>query len=105
MDIFEILEKEKDTDSKVMQIKNDDKKKDDSENVKHKGVSWYKRTNRWVVQTKVGKRLLHLGYFIDKEDAKKKHALVIKTKLALQKTHPDQDDLYNCLKETMEASP
>lgn len=36
---------------------------------KHRGVCWYKRTKKWVVQTKVNGKRLHVGYFEDEEQA------------------------------------
>ena len=36
---------------------------------KHRGVCWYKRTKKWVVQTKVNGKRVHVGYFDDEEKA------------------------------------
>jgi hypothetical protein len=35
----------------------------------YKGVSWYRRTNKWKAHIRVDKKLRHLGYFIDLTDA------------------------------------
>ncbi|KAH9256044.1 hypothetical protein BASA81_005820 [Batrachochytrium salamandrivorans] len=36
---------------------------------KHRGVCWYKRTKKWVVQTKVNGKRVHVGYFDDEDKA------------------------------------
>ncbi|KAH9254871.1 hypothetical protein BASA81_007121 [Batrachochytrium salamandrivorans] len=36
---------------------------------KYRGVCWYKRTRRWVAQTKINGKRVHLGYFDDEESA------------------------------------
>ena len=36
---------------------------------RHRGVCWYKRTKKWVVQTKVNGKRVHVGYFDDEEKA------------------------------------
>lgn len=36
---------------------------------KHRGVCWYKRTKKWVVQTKINGKRVHVGYFDDEEKA------------------------------------
>ena len=35
----------------------------------HKGVCWHKRHNKWIAQIRVSGRILHLGYFLNKEIA------------------------------------
>jgi hypothetical protein len=34
-----------------------------------RGVCWYKRTKKWVVQTKIAGKRVHVGYFDDEEQA------------------------------------
>lgn len=36
-----------------------------------KGVTWYKQTNRWSARIVHNKKQIHLGYFLQFEDAKK----------------------------------
>lgn len=36
---------------------------------KHRGVCWYKRTKKWVVQTKINGKRVHVGYFDNEEKA------------------------------------
>ena len=35
----------------------------------YKGVSWYKKTNKWVAHIRINKELKHLGYFDIEEEA------------------------------------
>jgi hypothetical protein len=35
----------------------------------YSGVSWFKRTNRWVAHIRIGKEIKHLGYFKKELDA------------------------------------
>lgn len=54
---------------------------------KHRGVCWYKRTKKWVVQTKVNGKRVHVGYFDDEEkaaEAYKKAVQGIQIKKALE---------------------
>jgi len=37
----------------------------------YKGVSWYKKMNKWVAKIKVNYKSIHLGYFDSKEEAYK----------------------------------
>ena len=34
-----------------------------------KGVSWHKRKNKWIANCCIDKKLHHIGYFVNKEDA------------------------------------
>ena len=36
---------------------------------KYKGVSWYKKTEKWIAGIRIDGRLKHLGYFTSEEDA------------------------------------
>ena len=38
---------------------------------KFKGVSWFKRTEKWKAQIQYRKKVIHLGYFKDEIDAAK----------------------------------
>jgi len=44
---------------------------------KHRGVCWYRRTKKWVVQTKVNKKRVHIGYFSDEEEAARAYQLAV----------------------------
>jgi hypothetical protein len=44
---------------------------------KHRGVCWYRRTKKWVVQTKVNKKRVHVGYFSDEEEAAKAYLIAV----------------------------
>ena len=44
---------------------------------KHRGVCWYRRTKKWVVQTKVNKKRVHVGYFSDEEEAAKAYLVAV----------------------------
>jgi len=44
---------------------------------KHRGVCWYRRTRKWVVQTKVNKKRVHIGYFSDEEEAARAYQLAV----------------------------
>lgn len=36
---------------------------------KYTGVSWEKRRSKWVVRIRINQKYLHLGYFLNEEDA------------------------------------
>lgn len=61
---------------------------------KHRGVCWYKRTKKWVVQTKVNGKRVHVGYFDDEEKAAEAYknavqGIQIKKALEAKKTLED----------------
>jgi hypothetical protein len=70
---------------------------------KHRGVCWYKRTKKWVVQTKVNGKRVHVGYFDDEEKAAEayKNAVqgiqVRKALEAKQKALQQQQQLTNAM--------
>jgi len=62
---------------------------------KHRGVCWYKRTKKWVVQTKVNGKRVHVGYFDDEEkaaEAYKNAVQGIQVKKALEAKQKSLDD-------------
>ena len=52
---------------------------------KYRGVCWYKRTRRWVVQVKIKGVRIHIGYFLNEEDAAESY----KRAIALIKANPN----------------
>jgi HNH endonuclease/AP2 domain len=54
-------------------ISNSRKRKDNTSG--YKGVSWYSRKEKWVSRITSRKKLMHLGYFTDKEEAYRAYCL------------------------------